>query len=66
MQRTPNLAISLGQSLYRLKAIVIIKINLKGAANTIVQHKWPQDSRRKANTAAINTVRKNGFNAAFI
>lgn len=31
-----------------------------------MQHKWPQDSRRETNTAAINTVREDGFNTALI
>jgi hypothetical protein len=54
------------QALDGLKAIILIKINLKCAAHPIVQHKRPQNTRRKTNTAAIYTLGKNGFGAAFI
>lgn len=50
----------------RLKAIVIVKIDLKSAANPVMQYKWPQDPRREANTTAINTVREDGFNGTLI
>lgn len=50
----------------RLKAIVIVKIDLKGATNAVMQYKWSQNSRRKANTATINTVREDGFDTALI
>ena len=66
MQRTPNLALLSGQPLYRLEAIVIIKVDLEGTANTIMQDKWPEDSRREPNTPAINTVRENGFDITFV
>jgi hypothetical protein len=50
----------------RLKAIVIIKIDLKGTANPVVQYKGPQDPCRETNTATVNTVSENGFNATLI
>jgi hypothetical protein len=51
----------LGQSLDGLKAIILIKIDLKGAANTIVQNKWPQDPGGETNIAAIKALCKNCF-----
>ena len=50
----------------RLEAVVIIKINLELAANPCVQNEWAQDSRGKANTAAIDTVREHGLGTSLI
>lgn len=65
-QITPNLSLLSGQSLYGLKAVLIIKIDLKDTANPIMENKRSQNTSRKANTATINTVRKHCFNIAFI
>ena len=66
MQRTPKIVISSRQPLNGLKTVILIKVDLEGAANTIVQHKWSQDSGRKTDTAPVDAVGKHRFNIALI